>query len=282
MLELLNNDLAIAVKREGAELFSVCTVKDNVERLWQGEKEIWGRRAPVLFPFVGKLKNDQYAYLGKSYSMPQHGFARDREFKLIEKGGNKLVFELNDDEQSLKIFPFHFNLRIEYLLEEKKLTCNYIVNNPDKSPLYFSIGAHPGFQCSLADECSIEFEKTENVSRYLIREGLLSDQTETLLENSKKLPLTVSLFDRDAIVIKNLRSESLVLHSKFSSMKFSWYNSPYFGIWTKPGCDKFICLEPWAGIADNTASSGKLMEKEGIRKLGENEKFNCGFSMEFF
>lgn len=281
MLELSNPHLAIAVKQLGAELISVCTVQNNTERLWQGNKDIWPRHAPVLFPFVGKLKNDQYEYKGKVYQMPQHGFARDREFKLLEKSDTRLLFELTEDEQSYKVFPFRFSLQILYTLIDTTLSCSYIVSNPDTDPLYYGIGAHPGFICPLADECSIEFEKNETVDRYYIEGGLISDHKEEVLSNSRKLELSPSLFSRDAVVFKSLSSESLVLHSKFSSMKMSWHNMPYFGIWTKPGCDQFVCLEPWSGIADNVGTSGKLLEKEGIRKLEPGANFECGFSIEF-
>jgi galactose mutarotase-like enzyme len=281
MLELENEYLSIVAKRQGAELTSIVNRKDNSERLWQANPDIWARHAPVLFPFVGKLKNDTYEWNGKSYPMPQHGFARDREFNLLEKNGAKMVMELTDDEESYIFFPFRFNLQVEYVLQDKKLSCHYHILNPGIEALYFSIGAHPAFLCDLNSECSIEFEKPETVSRYILEKGLITDHAESVLDNSKKLALNKSLFDRDAIVFRNLRSESLVLHSKFSSMKFSWYNMPYFGIWTKPGTDKFVCLEPWAGIADHKDSTGKLMEKEGIRKLEPGETMSCGFSIEF-
>ncbi len=49
--------LSAAVSSEGAQLMSL--VHDGVEYLWQGDERWWPRRAPVLFPIVGALRNDR-------------------------------------------------------------------------------------------------------------------------------------------------------------------------------------------------------------------------------
>ena len=62
----------------------------QAERIWTGEPEIWNRHAPILFPFVGKVKDGTYRIGDKEFAMKtQHGFARDSEFALVEQNDSK-------------------------------------------------------------------------------------------------------------------------------------------------------------------------------------------------
>ena len=165
--QLENSLLSVSVNSFGAELASL---KNNLqeELIWQADKTIWPRHAPVLFPVVGKLKNNLFSYQNKEYTLPQHGFARDKEFILIHKCENKLEFELTSNKESLLLYPFHFSLIISYTLIENKLNTSYKIFNPDANELLFSIGAHPGFNCRRTEneaisDYELEFEK------YLIR-----------------------------------------------------------------------------------------------------------------
>ncbi len=282
---LTNEKFKLEIKQLGAELCSFFSKDLNKELLWQADKDVWARHAPVLFPIVGKLKNNTYSFKGKIYSLPQHGFARDCEFQLTTQNKNSLVFELKETEGSLKNYPFRFNLKINYELTSNGFSCKYMVTNPATEPLYFSIGAHPGFNCplfeneSFEDYC-LEFKKDENIERYLIQDGLISDHREKIQLKSGKLALSSALFERDAIVLKQINSSSIKLSSNSYCLNFSWFNMPYYGIWTKPGTRRFICLEPWAGIADSVNASGNLIEKEGIICLKEKEQYKCGFTVD--
>src|ERR1700733_14450459 len=80
---LSNSYLSAAVKSDGAEL---CSLRDaeGTELLWQGHP-VWPRHAPVLFPIVGRLKDDTLLHHGISYRLTQHGFARDRRFAWLNR-----------------------------------------------------------------------------------------------------------------------------------------------------------------------------------------------------
>ncbi|QMU29446.1 aldose 1-epimerase family protein [Adhaeribacter radiodurans] len=286
MHTLQNNTYQISVQEHGAELCSFKNTQTNLEYIWQADPAIWARHAPVLFPMVGKLKNNQYTYQGKSYTLPQHGFARDQSFTLESKTENSLTFRLNQSEVTLANYPFDFGLFISYRLAENALTISYRVENPRKDSLYFSLGAHPGFNCPLLpdekfSDYYLKFEQPETLERYLLNNGLQNGQTEPVpLENDNQLPLTYKLFtEKDAIVLKNLRSEKISLRSKNHDhgLDFTFKGYPYLGIWTKGQDAPFICLEPWHGIADSINSSGELTEKEGIITLPPNEVFTCEY-----
>lgn len=287
MTESIENDfLRIEISTLGAELKSIFHKHKNQEYLWQGDANWWPRSAPVLFPVVGKLNNNEYYVDGKTYSLPQHGFARDMEFTVVEKVADIIVFELKSTEETLAKFPYSFSLKITYSLAENKLFTNYKVENVSSEEMCFSIGAHPGFICPMyenetLEDYYLELQYEETLARHLLENGLFTGESEIIITDTKVLNLHAGLFEKDAIVFKNMRSTYMFLKSKKSDyyLKFSFDGFPYFGIWQKPGAP-FICLEPWCGIADNKGFSGAFSEKEGIVKLDGNEVFEREFYVE--
>ena len=141
---LQNDFLKIKVNLFGAELSSVIDTKTNFEYIWQAGDE-WKRHAPILFPIVGKLINNQFKFENKPFELPQHGFARDLNFALINNNNNQLNFELNSDENTKSKFPFNFKLQVNYTLSNNILKITYTVLNKSNTDLYFSIGAYPAF-----------------------------------------------------------------------------------------------------------------------------------------
>jgi galactose mutarotase-like enzyme len=281
-----NDQVSVSINAAGAEL---CSFKDinGKERIWQGEASIWARHAPVLFPIVGKLKNNSYTCEGITYSLPQHGFARDMDFLLTEQDNYCLVFELKESEESLKQYPFRFSLKVRYELKGKTLSILYTVSNPGNEILPFSLGAHPGFNCKLSEgenleDFVLEFKKQRLVVHEL-KEGLISNTINTLDLKNGSLNLNSVLFDNDALVFKNGQVDEVMLRSckTLFALKLSCKHWPYFGIWTKKGTHDFICLEPWYGVADTVNTSGNIYEKEGIQELNPGARFSACFEMEF-
>lgn len=280
-----NKHISISVNSFGAELTSLKA--SGTELLWQSDKAVWPRYAPILFPIVGKLKDDQFKYNRSFYKMSQHGFARDKEFVLTEKSERVLEFELTANEESLAVYPFHFSLRIRYELEGASLRTKYIIFNPDKNDLLFSIGAHPGFNCKrmnseTLNDFYLEFDGRKELVVEKLTGGLQSGETSTIQLASGRLALSTELFNNDALVCKNTQIEKVLLGSSKSKEKivFTCKDWPYFGIWAKKGSDAFVCLEPWYGIADPINASGNLSEKEGILQLGSHKTFQKEFIFE--
>jgi len=283
---LTSNQLSVCIEERGAELSSV-TNTNGLEFIWQADKEIWPRHAPVLFPIVGKLKDDRYHFQDGSYSLAQHGFARDKDFKCIRHSDSECIFELRSDAETKKNYPFDFIFQIHYQLSNQTLRTEYKVINPSAETLYFSVGAHPGFNCPLTNEESFEDYYLEfESSTYALTElnsGLRKETKHTLELDQHKLPLSIELFEKDALVFENYQINNLVLASNKSNHRITIQseNWPYYGIWTKKGTQKFICLEPWQGIADAENSSQDLLQKEGIIKLEAKKEFRCSFLITF-
>ena len=143
--QLKNNFLTVTLSDQGAEIQSVKDVNSGREYIWQADPKIWGRHAPVLFPVVGRLKDDQYTYDGKTYHMGQHGFARDSKFTVEEQDDKHIVFLLTSNEDTKKMYPFDFELRVTYSLVNNLLSEHFTVTNTDTKEMIFGIGGHPGF-----------------------------------------------------------------------------------------------------------------------------------------
>ena len=277
-----NSKLTAQIKHLGAEL---CSLKNNTntEFVWNGNPEFWGKHSPVLFPIVGTLKNNTYSIDNKEYKLSRHGFARDMEFELIKKEVNSVTFALKSSEKTLKLYPFKFELHIIYTLEETCLIIQYVVINSNNIAMPFSIGAHPAFSLTgNFEEYAIEFEQEESLNYFLLENDLVSNTTQKLETNNKKITLSYRLFDADALVFKILKSNSLsILKNSEPLFKINFEGFPNLGIWTKNNAP-FICIEPWYGYSDTSESTGDLFEKEGIQILEANTIFKTTFSIDIF
>lgn len=286
---LENEDWSIKIKETGAELSSVQNNASGREYIWQGDPAVWAGQAPILFPIVGKLKDDQYRTEGQTYSMKQHGFARRRDFNVLEQDKKHLKFGLTADQESMEQYPYNFVLDITYALQENTLQVTYEVTNKDQRDMPFSIGAHPAFSTPRIVEQQMQeyllvFEKPETLDRHYIENGLVSGERERVLDNEQKLALHPKLFERDALIFKNPQSDSVSLLSqsdgkKLVEMHFEGF--PYLGIWQKVGAD-YICIEPWYGLHDEEGFAGVLKDKEGIQILRPEQTFSCSYVMQFF
>lgn len=284
--KLISKHLTVTINHFGAE---VCSVKNNsgVEFIWRAQKDVWARHTPVLFPIVGKLKDNFFIYENKTYELPQHGFARDMDFTLVEKTENACTFKLAANDLTRIKFPFDFVFEIKFKLDEHRLYTHYIITNPSHKTLFASVGAHPGFNCPLLpgekiEDYYLQFEKDVFFTT-LLNNGLRADAKVPLELKDKKLFLKKDLFDNDALVFENSQINAVSLCSSISNHKITLQckDWPYFGIWAKKGNDQFICLEPWYGIADSENADNHLSKKEGVIQISPGKHFSAQFSLIF-
>jgi galactose mutarotase-like enzyme len=249
---------------------------------------VWARHAPVLFPLVGRLPGDAYLHEGQTYTLPQHGFARDKVFELVHQGPTELAFRLRDNETTRAVFPFAFELTITYSLHDTTLTVRWEVRNPaPNQPLLFSIGAHPAVRCPLLpgeqfEDYFFEFDHPVTVARHLLQGGLLTGETAPVLCEAQALPLSYELFADDALVFKHYDFTRLTLRSRKSARfaRFQFDGFPYLGLWTKGPGAGFVCVEPWHGIASPVGEPTELREKEGILTLEPGQVFSASYTLE--
>lgn len=285
MNNTVNNGLiSITIKDHGAELCSLKSNHNNKEYIWQGDPEIWGKHAPLLFPIIGCLKDNRYIYEGKEYSLPRHGFARDYDFNSISGNADHQVrYLLKSNEQTLKVYPFEFELLITYQLIETAVDITYEVRNKGDKKMYFSIGAHPAFNCPIEEgQQFLEFDNPVTLERYNLnpQSGLIEEGKQLVMKNQKALLLQYDLFKEDAMIFdtKEIKAVAVKNGHTGDGIKVSFEGFPFLGIWSPQA--PFVCIEPWYGIADDSTTLGIFESKKGIVELDGKNDFMCRYRIE--
>lgn len=284
MYYLENDLLKIAFRERCGELASIFDKKNEIEFMWQADPNVWTWSAPILFPIVGGLKNDTLHVNGASYAMARHGFFRNSIPEVEEHSNRHIVFLLKSSSETKAVYPYDFECRIRFELNDKSLSQRYIVTNTDTTSLYFALGGHPAFRIPFFEnenysDYFIEFEKSEYLETSLLnKEGLFSGETQAVLLSGNKIPLSHSLFENDALVFKAIESRSVRVGSANHnhSIEVSFPNFPYLGLWAKPNAD-FLCVEPWIGCADSENGHKDISEKEMMQDIGPGETFSAEF-----
>lgn len=269
-----NEYLSASFRTLGAELTSLQAQPSGTNFLWSGDPAFWGKHSPILFPIVGGLKENQYFYNGNAYTLPRHGFAREREFTCTEQTETSIRFQLQDDEQTRDLYPFAFQLEVRYRLEGNRLRVQYTVTNPAQEAMLFSLGAHPAFAVPIDPSLTysdyfLEFDTPVTAARWPLNEaGLIQPEPHPFWDGTKRVPLSHELFYTDALVFKQFPDNAIRIRSDKhpAYLEFQWRDFPYFGIWAAKNAP-FVCLEPWCGIADSVDSSQQLHAKEGMHAL---------------
>jgi galactose mutarotase-like enzyme len=279
IVTITNSQLTATINTLGAELISL--VKNNKNYIWNIDETYWNKTSPVLFPIVGRLKNDSYSFNKKTYQLPRHGFARNMEFFFDKKSNSQVIFELNETEETKAIYPFSFKLLMAYTLMENELVIEYFVRNQSDEVLPFSIGAHPAFAISdKFENYSLEFNATDTFETHHLENESFIGKTTLVDTKNNAIALNYALFEKDALVFKSLKSNEVILKNNDKAiLKVNYDHFPYLGIWTKQNAP-FLCIEPWCGLADSTNHNGDLEEKEGINHLPAGEDFLCAIRIE--
>ena len=279
----------------GGELLSFKL--DGIEKIHQGEetrdekgKVYWKRHAPVLFPIVGKLRRNQTIINGRTFEIPQHGFARDMEFEPVTKLDNFHSYVLKSNKYTMARYPFDFELYNTYRQEDSKIIFIYKVINTGNNNMPFAIGGHPAFKIDQDDlkrgNYYLEFAEEEERAHFLyLVDGLVgTEYAKNKLVENKYLLLDEHTFDNDALIIKGVQNKKVSLNNKRTrktvlTMEYDGWQ--YLGIWSKPG-SPFICLEPWTSTADRVNSTNIFVKKPDMKVLQPGEEFEEKFTVEFF
>lgn len=263
------------VLAHGAELCSLKSA-DGLELIWQAGPE-WRRHAPLLFPIVGRLKNDQLRHQGKLYPMTQHGFARDSAFEWIERGPSSCRLVLTDNAETRAHYPFAFRLTAAYSVRDGGLDVALEITNSGTDVLPASLGGHPAFnwplQPGLAKESyRLAFSHDEPAPIRRLKDGLLRAKAEPTPIKGRVLALSEKLFDDDAIILDAPASHTVHYAAESGpSLEISWNGFRELGIWSKPGGAPFLCIEPWHGFASPVDFDGEFTTKPGLMHIKPGE-----------
>ncbi len=266
---LRSDSLVAEIAPLGAELRRLATA-DGHELLSDGDPAFWTGRAPLLFPIVGALRGDEYRLGAERYRMPKHGFARRSIFTVVEADDASALFRLEADAHTRASYPFDFRLDVHFALREAALTISITVANLGEGEMPASFGFHPALRWPLPfgqprEAHRIDFAQPElSPIRRLDADGLVTAVRHPTPVEGRTLKLRDALFVDDALIFDRFASRSVSYGADTGPrIEVSFPELSLLGVWTKPGAG-FICIEPWAGLADPEGFDGDLRDKPGV------------------
>ena len=285
MEQIKNDKLTLTINEHGAEMVSI---KDNggEEYLWDGDSKYWGRHSPILFPLVCGVWKDTFRINGKEYPMKRHGFARDTDFKLIAKGEDRVIYALHDNADTLKKYPYHFNLGISYRLDDNKIHVVWHVENTDDKTIYFQIGGHPAFLVPGAkkDEPvkgTLRLDNPEPMRVFGNVNGCLAKGYHKVNTDNGLLHFTEDTFKDNALIFDHSQLKHIELLDENVKPHVTLdIKTPAVGLWSPYGKhDPFVCIEPWYGIADWAEYDGEFKDRYLMNKLLPGSSFMSEYTI---
>ncbi|SFI08113.1 aldose 1-epimerase family protein [Bradyrhizobium sp. Gha] len=278
--------LGATVKAQGAEMCSL-RHEDGTEFVWQAGPA-WPRHAPLLFPIVGRLANDELRHRGKTYRLTQHGFARDNRFVWAERGDSRCVLVLEDSEATRALYPFAFRLTATYALDDRGLDLTLTVTNTGKETLPASLGGHPAFNWPLQagvtkESYALTFAQAEPSPIRRVEGGLMRVAAEPSPVQGAVLPLSESLFVDDAVIFDQINSTAVRYASRDGGgpwLAMSWRGFRELGVWSKTSGAPFLCIEPWRGYASPMGFEGEFVDKPGLMHIAPGAEEQLLFRIE--
>ena len=286
-LTIQNKHISLKVDTLGAQMMELWS-SDGIQYLWQGDPTYWSDRAPNLFPFIGRLTNNSYKYLGKTYPMGIHGFAAAKEFTVIHQKEDILTLELCSDDETKKRYPFDFSFQITYALNDNSIEITFEVKNIGQNTMPFGIGGHPGFNIPLVDrekfeDYELEFSCPCRPDRVGFSPAvyLNGHDEEYPLRDERFIDLRHDLFDEDAVILKNMARE-VTLQSRVSNrgVRVTYPDLPFLGIWHWPKTDApYVCIEPWSSLPARHDVVEEFSCKSDMIQLSPNQFYKTTWSI---
>ena len=287
---LTSSQAKAVISSKGGELLSFQS-DDGLEYVWQGDPAYWASRAPHLFPYVGRLTDGQYIMDNEKHPLGIHGFFRFQELKLESQSENSVVLSLVPTQELLGQYDRNFKVILSYELQGSTLKISFQVENLDTRNMYFGYGGHPGFRLPLDDALSFQdydlafSEKCQPVSIGMSPSCYVQGNDLPLsLVNDQILPLEHSLFDNDAIIMRNMASAiSLKTSKNPHGVTVSYPQMPYLGLWHKPHSDApYVCIEPWTSLPSRQDVIETFEEKHDMIVLAPHKKYENNWEITIF
>ena len=291
LITIENEKMTAVINTKGAEIMSLKSKVNKIEYIWQADPAYWGSHAPVLFPFIGQSKNKHYTYEDKTYPMENHGLARHHDFYVKQQANDLVTLAFDADKETRKVYPFNFYFCVQYVLKENALIVQYEVENKAAArPMYYSIGAHPGFNVPFAGEISVDDYALRFTNGGMRRRYHLHDTVDFLIDSAKTeevslekpIELKSEMFSNGLIAYECDDTMCCTLASKKTKhgIRVSWTNMNHLCLWSQGKPLSFVCIEPWCGLPDCIDATGDFTEKYGIEKLAAKKRKTYGMKIE--
>lgn len=250
---------AVIAPEKGATVISL--VRNGVEFLYCNEENLLSPERPrcgipFLFPIFGRLQDGKYTYEGKTYSMEIHGFGHLSTWTVVEQGGDFLHLMLEDDENTLAIYPFRFRTDLYFRVADGCLTIGQRFENRDEKSMPYSFGFHPYYKVETLAHARVE-TTAETYFDYT------AGKPQAFGHGSVSLSVPEGAFDAGAVFMQ--AKAPTILHIVEEGRRVTMeYDEKYpqVVLWTLAG-KEFLCVEPVNGTHNGLNTGAHLLLAPG-------------------
>ena len=272
--KISNGIVTAAISTHGAEVTSFKKIADDIEMIWQRNPDYWSNCNPILFPYTGALIDGKYEINGQTYSLGQHGFARHAEFEFIDIKSDSCKLHLKHDDYTMSVYPYMFDLAVEYRLNGSRLEIKYCVTNMGEEDLPFNIGFHPAFNTPMVEgkkyeDYYVELEQIEELNNDKVQIGTTN---KFML---KDYLLRGSWFFHNG----HIQSKWAQLTDGTNAIRVGCEGFQTLGFWRKNEETPFMCIEPWHPKTDLKKAYTFRNDTEN-NLLPPHQQFYCQYYFE--
>lgn len=290
-MTLENDFLKISITENGGSLTSIFNKKNNKELLYQPMENSWQGQDICIFPFIARLKDGYYIDENKKYFMKNHGLIRYMKANKIFKSDDSITLGFNSNNETIKQYPYEFELEIQYTLINNVIRISYNILNLSNKDMPFMLGAHPAFKV----DCIFEEDYTNIDGNYILFDTnkeinrIKQDETASFCTKDEigfikdsRLNLTKNLFKQiDTIILRAEGFTNLKLIKKCNEpISINKGNAQFIALRSDGPFGDFVCIEPWLGTPDYVDCNRELKEKKNINILKSNKTFNYSYEIE--
>lgn len=273
MNSLNNEKLSLQLTNKGGEMASL-TYK-GMDILYKGDGPYWSGKNPTLFPFISSPNAKQYTYEGNTYPCRNHGLIRYATLDTVIDDGEEVTMRLLSNEETLKEYPFNFEYKITYKLDDNKVLINYEITNKDNKTMPFTFGLHPGFIVRDFSKMELIFNEDETATLFNQK-----DRSESICKLGTYKNFLEDLAKLDTVIFKNLKSKFVTLKMPEYSINVDMSKFKYLALWTADPKSNYICIEPWLSINDIKPSNNPFDSKFELEYIEPNETYKIDYYFE--
>lgn len=220
---------------------------------------------PILFPICGQLEEQAYEWNGQTYSMANHGVARNAAWDVVStnaEGEASITIRLQSNEDTLRSYPFAFELLFTYVLQNGQLhTRQTYRNRSDAAAMPFYAGFHPYFAIDSDKKIAYEIDAT----RYFD----YNDNVEKPFDGVIDLEGLV-----ESVCLLDAKKSEISFPSVQGARVRLTYDDifKYMVLWSVKD-RPFVCVEPWM------AMTGELGRKEELVMLNAGEELQANLTI---
>jgi galactose mutarotase-like enzyme len=240
----------------------------DAERFTHPELSVRGG-IPILFPICGNLPDNHYTYRGQSYTLKQHGFARDLPWQVVDTANQDnaaITLLLISNQQTRQVYPFEFELTFTYQLQGHSLTLRQQYTNRSDQAMPFSTGLHPYF--AVADKQQLQFE--------IPATQFQDQQNQSLHSFDGQFDFEVDEID---VAFRQISRQSAQITDPQRRLRLRLDFDPAYStlvFWTVKG-KNYYCLEPWSAPRNALNTGEHLIQLEPEATLETTVQLSVSF-----